>query len=107
MPKEKERINSSVVRGKAGDRCRGFRETFDRVALIQIRHLSAELFLIFGHPKEAIPWILLNRNAPIQDSRADLLHYSRVLFLMAHFELDNFRYGRAGNPLSEDFLGPP
>ncbi len=66
-----------------------YENTLDLTARIQINHLAAELYLVFAQPKAALPFILGNKNERLGSHRPDLLHYSRIFFLMTHYQIEN------------------
>ena len=62
----------------------------DKVAIYA--HCVAEFLLIFGMPREALIWILKNRDNPEKGIRMDLRRYSWILFLLAHYDLGNLEF---------------
>ncbi|MEM7039845.1 MAG: hypothetical protein AAF570_22925, partial [Bacteroidota bacterium] len=67
-----------------------FRSRVDRRNEIEICHLAGVFYLNFAKPELALKWTFRNRNRKIEQYRPDLLAYSHVLFLLAHFELGNW-----------------
>lgn len=61
----------------------------DKTTLFEICHLAGEFFIYFNEPKEALKWVIMNRNEKPGSNRPDLLHFSKILFLMIHWELGN------------------
>lgn len=59
------------------------------VSEITINHLAGTTLIYAGFPEKAIFWINNNRNRNDMDNRPDLLDYSRLLFLVCHWELGN------------------
>ena len=66
-----------------------YEQISDKVTAIKIAHLAGEFYIYFGQPELALKWITKNRNRKVSSHRPDLLHFSRIMFLIAHWELGN------------------
>ncbi len=56
---------------------------------IKIAHLAASFWLSNGSARKALPWISRNRNRKNGSVRPDYIRFSRLLFVMCHWELEN------------------
>ncbi|HHG85513.1 MAG TPA: hypothetical protein ENJ82_12270 [Bacteroidetes bacterium] len=63
---------------------------FDPVKRIEIFHIAANASIIDEKPKETLEYINCIRTVKPKYLRPDIRYYARILFLVAHFDLENF-----------------
>lgn len=78
--------------------------TFSVAVEIELAHLASIFLLNFRQPKQALSWVLENRDRKLEAFRPDILHFSKILFLVVHTELGNLDVvGRSIKPTRQSF----
>ena len=69
---------------------------FDPASLTEINHLAAIFLLNNGEPKYALRFILENKGRNPKYFKPEFVHFAKILFLVAHYELGNMDVISAG-----------